>query len=288
MLRGPIRNRIHLGKGLIVKNKAFTLIELLVVISIIALLVGILLPALGAARRTARDVKCASNVRQQMIGVFGYATDNRDILPIGYYDLHPPVYWSLLISDYTTQSGTGETEHGEMFQCPSASVDQGMLHYSLHPVLGYDPVRTRTLRNNGKNVPPYFTVDMIKRTTELLYIMDGTQFKDRIFVDPDTGDITEYNVYATALRMDGNNIFPAMGLLDSGLCWFIPDDPNGDNDEAIDPGANEDRETSGFGDADIRWRHGGNDASTFSFFDGHVEKRTQASVLKRNVRPDLP
>jgi prepilin-type N-terminal cleavage/methylation domain-containing protein len=60
---------------------AFTLIELLVVISIIALLVGILLPALGAARRTAKRAVCASNARQQAIASVSYATDNGEYLP---------------------------------------------------------------------------------------------------------------------------------------------------------------------------------------------------------------
>ncbi len=66
-----------------VKQKGFTLIELLVVISIIALLVGILLPALGAARQAAKTMTCLSNERQ--IGVMHaiYATDHKDyIVPL--------------------------------------------------------------------------------------------------------------------------------------------------------------------------------------------------------------
>lgn len=62
-------------------NKAFTLIELLVVVSIIALLIAILLPALGAARDSAKRTQCAINMRQNSTACFAYATDNASQFP---------------------------------------------------------------------------------------------------------------------------------------------------------------------------------------------------------------
>jgi prepilin-type processing-associated H-X9-DG protein/prepilin-type N-terminal cleavage/methylation domain-containing protein len=56
--------------------KAFTLIELLVVISIIALLMAILVPALAAAGSQARSAVCQSNLRQLALANIGYATEN--------------------------------------------------------------------------------------------------------------------------------------------------------------------------------------------------------------------
>ena len=58
------------------RTKAFTLIELLVVISIMAMLMGILMPALSAARSGSRALVCKSNLRLLLVAGIGYATEN--------------------------------------------------------------------------------------------------------------------------------------------------------------------------------------------------------------------
>ena len=64
------------------RHKGFTLIELLVVLAIIALLAGILMPSLVAARQMGRRLVCLSNLRQMVIAAGNYLADNNEYYPL--------------------------------------------------------------------------------------------------------------------------------------------------------------------------------------------------------------
>jgi prepilin-type N-terminal cleavage/methylation domain-containing protein/prepilin-type processing-associated H-X9-DG protein len=125
-------------------RRGFTLVELLVVIGIIAVLMALLLAALGGARRASRDVACISNLRQWGVAMQMYASANHGYLPRrgqgiqatklvnrpqDWFNAVPPV---VAMEPYCELAGAGRIPRPDgarsIWLCPSA-VDLGGDYY---------------------------------------------------------------------------------------------------------------------------------------------------------------
>ena len=80
-------------------RKGFTLIELLVVISITAILVALLLPALGAARRSTRAAVCLANLHQYGVALAAYGADHKGVTPQAYNN-ETDQFWMQFLTPY--------------------------------------------------------------------------------------------------------------------------------------------------------------------------------------------
>lgn len=237
------------------RRKAFTLIELLVVISIIALLIAVLLPALQSAQANARTMQGLSNHRSMSTGILFYANDYKQHLPNGIDMVTWTTDWSTLISGYITQADMKWTAananelRGGVFIDPNASIKAGKIHYSaFKPLI---PANTDT-----KFYTPFrktYRVDDLPRPTQHLLTVDGTQNTNQ----------------ASAQYGNANSVTDNRG--DWMTTWATADNPVG-------AGPNLDGQLG-----HIRWRHAGNEAANFSFPDGHAQTIRIGALLLRHL-----
>lgn len=260
------------------RTKGFTITELVAVTSIAAAVVAMTLPAMNVARQQERTVVGLARLQQMGQAVYIFTVDNSNHLPYGYYrdagssEAPGPgeTDWTIMLNDFLGGGGatydelaTGprNNELLPMFTDPNATIpDEGLYHYSAHPVLMPD-------KNEWDSS---YELARFRRPHEVFLIADAIQRPN--------GRIA-YTSFATLFAMDNYSLaLTQKPYFDAG---------DQDNNDVIAPGFNRDPIAPvRLPLANIRWRQKDNTAANFVFSDGHCETRRMNEITKRNIRVD--
>lgn len=268
-------------------SRGFTLVELLVVLTIIAVLITLLLPALSKVKTQANAVVCATNLRNLGQAIHLYATENKNMVPPGYIDYpgQQPVIWPHFLAKVLLKvSGQRETvltnerdRIVKLLACPSGTMPNADFYYSAHPVIFPD---------YSFHQPPTQVLDikpakLSRLRSDNILLMDGVQLPSE-----------KWNVYALAHWIDEGILLTGYVYPAYRHQWYLNrEDPNRDdplwgNEHPILPGPNTDSDEA---IGRIRWRErvstpgSARGAANFLFADGRVQTLQMTEVKRRMI-----
>ncbi|MAE66052.1 MAG: hypothetical protein CMJ18_17405 [Phycisphaeraceae bacterium] len=203
------------------RRKGFTLVELLVVISVIALLIALLMPAIKQARQTALQIRCAAHVRAIGIGLDAFANEHQDeypragnLIPWGAIGIDTALpgrpSWMEQVDAYTQSREV-------LAGCPTYPLELDY-HYFLGARAAWIDARERNFN------PPYYHAAMVRGRVAFpsAYVLGGDityKLLDEAPIDADKDDFTQECLVYQELE---------------GLIYRAPHHPNGLNTLFVD------------------------------------------------------
>ena len=193
----------------------FTLIELLVVISIIAILMAVMMPALGKARESAKSIVCRSNLKQMGIGIVNYNQDNDNRMPPSWKSANNNSQqnnWMPIIAPYLSEEDPSEKNWDEfwdtevagkkVYMCPSfklaenSSSDTNQYNYVMNLHLSWK------FNSDG-----YAWVDRREDEEKNWRLLRSDQIKDsdsKVLLSDGAGYHVEFHRDSTVLALNKN------------------------------------------------------------------------------------